>query len=119
MTAASSSTKTREVVVTRIFDAPVDLVWKCWTEPEYITKWWGPQNFTAPTIENDLRVGGKYLYCMRGVGLDGVMRDAWNIGEYREIIPHARIVTDMRFADGHGNPVPASYYGLPGEWPDR
>ena len=54
-----------ELTITRIFDAPRELAWKAWTEPERLKKWWGPKYFTAPVIKNDLRVGGKYLYCMR------------------------------------------------------
>ena len=55
----------RMLVMTRVFDAPRELVWKAWTDPEMLMKWWGPKGFTCPHCEIDLRVGGKYLYCMR------------------------------------------------------
>ena len=55
----------RELVVTRIFDAPVELVWKAWTEPERVMRWWGPKGYTSPAASIDFRVGGKYLWAMR------------------------------------------------------
>ncbi|HVW13922.1 MAG TPA: SRPBCC domain-containing protein [Mucilaginibacter sp.] len=55
----------RELVITRIFDAPKELVFKVWTEPEHIKNWWGPKPFTAPRCEVDLKVGGEYIYVMR------------------------------------------------------
>jgi uncharacterized protein YndB with AHSA1/START domain len=96
------------LVITRVFDAPVDQVWKAWTDPEEIKKWWGPEHFTAPAIKNDLRVGGSYLYCMRSP--DG--QDFWSTGTYREIVPMERIVATDSFADEQGNVVPASHYGM-------
>ena len=108
----------REVVVQRIFDAPRSKVWKAWTEPDEFSKWWGPKDFTAPFIRMDLRVGGGYLYCMRGAGPDGVIRDYWNTGKFVEIVPMQRIAAEMSFADADGEMVPAWHYGLPGEWPD-
>jgi len=97
-----------ELLITRIFDVPRELVWKAWTEPERIKKWWGPQYFTAPVIKNDLRVGGTYLSCMRGP--DG--KDYWSTGVYREIVPNDKLVMTDSFADEKGNVVPASYYGM-------
>ena len=47
-----------ELVITRVFDAPRELVWNAWTEPERVKRWWGPQSFTAPFCRIDLRVGG-------------------------------------------------------------
>jgi uncharacterized protein YndB with AHSA1/START domain len=104
--------KEPDLIITRIFDAPRDLVWKFWTEPERVRCWWGPKDFTVPTSIIDFRVGGKYLHCMRGP--DG--KDYWTTGEYREIIPSEIIVSTDNFADKQGNIVPASYYGMTGNW---
>ena len=57
--------ETERMVVTRIFDAPRELVWKAWTDPQYVMQWWGPKGFTAPVCKIDFRVGGKFLCCMR------------------------------------------------------
>ncbi len=48
----------QDLVITRIFDAPRDLVWKAWADPEKIKRWWGPESFTVPFCRIDLRVGG-------------------------------------------------------------
>jgi uncharacterized protein YndB with AHSA1/START domain len=103
--------------IIRVFDAPREKVWKAWTDPAYVKRWWGPKDFTAPYISIDLRVGGKFVYCMRGAGPDGVVKDWWNTDKHLEIVPMKKIVQSMSFADEHGDPVPASHYGMQGEWP--
>jgi uncharacterized protein YndB with AHSA1/START domain len=86
-----TNTKQKELVITRTFNAPRLLVWKALTYPEWVKKWWGPKGFTAPVAQIDLKVGGKYLYCMRSP--DG--KDYWSTGEYREIdYPQKLVVTD-------------------------
>ncbi len=101
------------LVITRVFDAPRDRVWKAWTDPERFKRWWGPQGFTCPACEIDFRVGGKYLACMRSP--EG--KEYWSTGVYREIVPGKRIVYTDNFADAEGHVVPASYYEMPGDWP--
>jgi uncharacterized protein YndB with AHSA1/START domain len=96
------------VVITRTFDAPRELVWKAWTEPERFMRWWGPKDFTSPLCKIDLRVGGRFLWCMRWP--DG--RDNYNTGEYREIVPFERLVYTDSFSDADGNVVPATHYGM-------
>jgi uncharacterized protein YndB with AHSA1/START domain len=109
-------TKNRaELVITRILNAPRELVWRAWTEPAYVMRWWGPKLFTAPVARIDLRVGGKYLNAMRSP--EG--QDFWSTGTYREIIPGEKIVSTDNFADEQGNIVPASQYGMSGDWPSE
>jgi uncharacterized protein YndB with AHSA1/START domain len=103
----------RELVITRIFDAPRELVWKAWTEPERAMRWWGPKGYTSPACEIDLRIGGKYLWAMRSP--EG--QDLWSTGVYREIVPLERLVCTNSFADENGNPVPASHYGIDADLP--
>ena len=105
--------KGKALTITRTFDVPPELVWKAWTDPELAKRWWGPKGFTAPIIRIDLRVGGKYLYDMRSP--EG--QDFWSTGVYREIVPFRRMVITDNFADEMGNVVPASHYGMTGEWP--
>ena len=62
MAKAGQTKKGKDLIITRIFDAPRELVWKAWTIPELAMRWWGPEGFTAPVTKIDLRVGGKYLY---------------------------------------------------------
>ena len=109
-----SETAVNELVINRIFDAPVNLVWKAWTNPEHMMRWWGPKAYTSPACKMDFRVGGKYHYCMRSLA----GQDFWNTGVYKEIIPLKKIVWTDSFADEKGNKVPASHYGMddfPGE----
>jgi uncharacterized protein YndB with AHSA1/START domain len=96
------------MVVTRVLDAPRELVWEAWTDPKYVTQWWGPKGFTTPFCRMDFRVGGKFLYCMRAP--DG--QEFWNGGEYHEIVPHEKIVSSMYFSDPDGNKVEPEQYGL-------
>ncbi len=103
----------KEMIITRTFDAPRELVWKAWTEPEYFMRWWGPKGFTAPVIRIDLREGGRYLWCMRSP--EG--QEFWSTGEYREIARPEKIVYTDSFSDAEGNVVPASHYGMSGDWP--
>ena len=63
-----AGSEVERMVVTRVFDAPRELVWKAWTDPKYIMQWWGPKGFTAPVCEMDFRVGGKFLCCMKCAG---------------------------------------------------
>ncbi len=99
--------------ITRIFDAPLEKVWKAWSDPEIVKKWWGPKDFTAPVVKIDFRVGGSYLYCMRSP--EG--EDIYSTGVYQDILPMQRIVSTDSFADAEGNVVPASNYGMSGDWP--
>ena len=109
----NSKSQERELVITRIFDAPRELVWKAWIEPEHVKLWWGPKNFTAPVSKIDLHVGGRYLNCMRSP--EG--KDFWSTGVFREIVPFERLVYTDSFADEKGNVVPATHYGLSSDFP--
>ncbi len=104
-----------ELVITRVFDAPRALVWKAWTDPEHVKRWWGPKGFTSPFCEIDLRVGGRSLSSMRSP--EG--QEIWSTGMYREIVPMERIVTTDSFADEKGNVVPAAHYGIGGDFPEE
>jgi uncharacterized protein YndB with AHSA1/START domain len=109
------STKTcgDEIVINRLFHAPRDLVWRAWTEPEFVMQWWGPKGYTSPSCTIDLRVGGTCLFCMRSP--EG--KDFWSTGIYQEISKPERIVCTDSFADEKGTVVPATYYGMSADFP--
>ena len=89
--------------ITRIFNAPRELVWKAWTDPKIVMQWWGPDGFTCPACKIDFRVGGQYFYCMRMPnGYEG-----WSGGEYVEIIAPEKIVSVLCYADENGKVEPA------------
>jgi len=109
----STNTADREIVITRTFDAPRELVWEAWTEPGYLMRWWAPKGCTTPFCKVDLRPGGKFHYCMRMP--EG--RDIWGIGVYREIVAPSLLVYTDSFADAQGNPVPPAHYGMSASHP--
>ena len=102
-----------EVLITRLFDAPRELVWQAWTDPKHFMLWWGPKDYRCPYCEMDLRVGGKYLNCMRSP--EG--KEYWGTGVLREIVPMERLVFTDSFADEQGNVVPGTYYGMSPDFP--
>jgi uncharacterized protein YndB with AHSA1/START domain len=89
----------RELVLTRTFDAPRELVWKAWTEPERIAQWFGPNGFSTVVRTMDVRPGGIWHYCMQSAEWG----DAWGKAEYREVVPPERLVYVDRFSDEAGN----------------
>jgi uncharacterized protein YndB with AHSA1/START domain len=81
----------RELVTTRAFDAPRDLVWEAWTSPEHLPQWLlGPEGWTMPVCESDLSVGGAWHFVWRNEA-DG--SEMGMTGEYREITPPERLVS--------------------------
>jgi uncharacterized protein YndB with AHSA1/START domain len=80
--------KELEFTITRVFDAPRELVFKCWTDPGHMARWRGPEHFTNPVCEMDVRPGGAFRIVMRGPdGSDNPMK-----GIFREIVPPEKIV---------------------------
>ena len=101
-----------DIAIVRIFDAPVESVWKYWTQPEYFKQWWGPAAATCTASRIDFRVGGTYHNCLRVQDAEGKAMDVWATGTYKVVEPFEKIVFTDSFADADGNIVPASYYGM-------
>jgi uncharacterized protein YndB with AHSA1/START domain len=97
-TNVAAKTDERELVITRVFDAPPRLVFKAWTEPEHLVRWWGPRGFTTPSCKMDVRPGGAFRFCMRSP--EGV--DHWLQGTYREIVDPERLVCTWAWEDADG-----------------
>ena len=108
----NDTTQTFEVVVPRILDAPLDEVWKAWSDPEYVMRWWGPTGFTSPSAEMDFRVGGASLVCMRAPAEYGG-QEMYNTWTYTTIDPHERIEFVSNFADKDGNHLDPGAMGMP------
>jgi uncharacterized protein YndB with AHSA1/START domain len=109
-----TASKEDAVVVERIFNAGVDLIWQLWTDPNHFKHWYGPKGFTVPVAKMDLRVGGQRLICMASP--DG-SRKMWTTGEYVEIMPQERLVYTESPADENGNVVSPSAMGMPEGYP--
>ncbi len=80
--------KDRELLITRVLNAPIDLVWEAWTKPEHIAKWWGPNGFTNTITTMDMKPGGEWNLVMHGP--DGTDYDNQSI--FKEIVLHKKIV---------------------------
>jgi len=91
------------VIIERVFDAPVDLVWRLWTEPEHFAAWYGPDGATVPVATMEVRVGGRRQVCMEVPTPDGPMR-LWFTGEYREVVANKRLVYTESMSAGPDQP---------------
>jgi uncharacterized protein YndB with AHSA1/START domain len=103
--------RTRDLVVTRLFNAPVERVWHAWTESDDVKEWWGPLGFSAPIANMDVRVGGTSLVCMRSP--DGV--EFYNTWTYRRVDRLERLEFVVGFANAKGEQVTPAELGLPPE----
>jgi len=101
-------TKTKDFVITRMFDAPRALVWKCFTEPERMKEWWGPKGSTI--VASNMRVGGTYHGAMR----DPQGNVMWAKFVYREIVPPELLVWEHSFSDEAGG---LTRHALSPTWP--
>lgn len=93
----------RELVIERTFDAPRELVWRAYTQPERIAEWFGPRGFTTLVRTMDVRAGGSWHYCMQSAEWG----DAWGLARYREVVPPERIVYEDLFSNEEGTPAEA------------
>lgn len=96
----NESTADREIQLTRVFDAPRELVWKAWTELEHLSQWWGPQGFTTTTHSREFQPGGAWRYVMHGP--DG--HNYENVMTFQEIVAPERLVYKQG-GDADGEPV--------------
>jgi len=86
----NNDTANRELVISRVFNAPKELVWKVWTEPEHIRQWWGPNGFTNTIFQMDVKPGGVWDLIMHGP--DGT--DYKNKSVYKEVVKYEKLVYD-------------------------
>jgi uncharacterized protein YndB with AHSA1/START domain len=107
-----SSIHQESAVLERVFDAPIDLVWKMWTDPASFRAWYGPTGVTVPVADLDVWPGGGRRVCM-AVG----PREMWFTGEHLEVIEPTRLVYTETIADEHGNPISPESLGMPPKTP--
>lgn len=112
-TPSSPPPEKRDLVVTRVFDAPVEQVWNAWTDPEHVKQWWGPKGFTCPLAEMDVREGGTSLVCMHSPE-HGEHYSTW---EYQKIVPMEQIEYIHNLADEDGNKIDPVKMGMPPDFP--
>lgn len=102
---AAANLLDREIVLTRVFNAPRDLVWKAFTERDRLAKWWGLKGMTTQIRELDLRPGGTFLYVLRMA--DG--REMLGKWVYREIVAPELLVVVHFTTDYSGQPITNPY----------
>ena len=100
------------VRIERSFDAPVDLIWQMWTDPEHFAAWYGPDGAIIPVAKMDVRVGGTRLVSMEVQTPSGQMQ-MWFTGEYREVVENERLVYTESMSDEYGNVLLPSDMGMP------
>jgi uncharacterized glyoxalase superfamily protein PhnB/uncharacterized protein YndB with AHSA1/START domain len=110
VTPSETAGKSADFVISRVFDAPRELVWKCFTEAERMKQWWGPKGFKVLASKMDLRPGGTYHYGMKAP--DGT--PMWGKMVYREIVPQQKLVFINSFSDEAGG---TSRHPMAPTWP--
>lgn len=108
----------QDIVLTRIFDAPLEAVWKAWTEPEQVMKWWGPTGFTSPSCKIDFREGGKFIFHMRAPQ-EMNNADFYTAGVYKKIVPAELIEFTQGLSDKDGNKINPTTLGMPADFPEE
>jgi uncharacterized protein YndB with AHSA1/START domain len=100
------------VVIERTFDAPVELIWRMWTDPHHFREWFGPDGVIIPVAKLDVRAGGGRLVCMEMRSPDGPLQ-MWFTGEFREVVENRRLVYTEAISDADGNVLPPAELGMP------
>lgn len=87
--AAQLTTTGQELVLTRLFDAPRELVFRMWTDPRHAMRWWGPKHHPAVQLDMNVRPGGRWRNCLRSVETG---TELWQNGTFREVVAPERLV---------------------------
>lgn len=106
----------KQIEVTRTFNAPVEMVWEVWTDPELVKRWWGPKHFSSPVAKIDFREGGKSLVSMLSPKEMGG-QEWYSIWEYVKIIPLKTIEFIQSLSDKDGNKADPTKVGMPPDFP--
>ncbi|HTP00760.1 MAG TPA: SRPBCC domain-containing protein [Anaerolineales bacterium] len=112
----TTSIPKEDIVITRIIDAPVETVWKAWTEPEHLVRWWGPKSYTSPSCKVDLRVGGRYIFSMQAPDEQGG-QVSYTSGIYQRIEPMKLLEFTQGLSDQDGKPIDPQQIGMPPDFP--
>lgn len=105
------------VTIKREFDAPINVVWEMWTNPELFKRWYGPMGMSVPTAEMDVVIGGTRKICMEMKSPERTM-SMWFIGVYKEIDRPSRLVYTESICDADGNIISPQSVGMPEGHPD-
>jgi uncharacterized protein YndB with AHSA1/START domain len=115
MAAPAGNAAAKEVLITRVFDAPRELVFRAWTDPDRLRLWYAPNGCTLSAFTGEIRSGGTFLSCIRIP--DGT--ECWCKGVYLDVVKNERLVYTMRLSDPQGRDVETKDTHLSGhsDWP--
>jgi len=102
-----------DLLITYLFDAPRELVFEAWTDPEHLQHWYAPDGCTIEFKSIDVKVGGKFHSVIR----DPVHGECWIIGVYQEVSVPGKLVFTMELSNEQGIPVSATEAGKSKDWP--
>jgi uncharacterized protein YndB with AHSA1/START domain len=111
-----SARSNEHVMIERTFDAPLDLMWQMWTDPDHFKAWYGPTGASIPVAKMDVRVGGARLVCMEMQTPNGPIQ-MWFTGEYLDVVENKRLVYTESMADKNGDIVSPAEMGMPATHP--
>ncbi|MGD1888192.1 MAG: SRPBCC domain-containing protein [Cohaesibacteraceae bacterium] len=111
------SDQSKWVRIEREFDAPIEMVWRMWTDPDLFKQWYGPKGMSVPTAEMDLTVGGTRKICMVMQRPDSSM-SMWFTGVYKEVSAPHRLVYTESMCDEAGTILSPQSMGMPDDFPD-
>ena len=103
---------TFNMTTTRVFNAPLEQVWRAWSTEEFVKQWWGPKGFTCPLAKMEFKEGAVSLVCMRAPKEYGG-QDMYNTWRYQKIEPMTRIEYILNFTDKDGNKLDPALTGMP------
>jgi uncharacterized protein YndB with AHSA1/START domain len=112
-TGATAGAAGQMVFITRVFDAPPELVFSAWTDPAHLSQWYAPHGCTVHFNHIDVRPGGSFHLCIR----NPKFHDCWCTGVYKEVSPPVKLVYTLAIADEKGNPVQPAEVGMDPAWP--
>lgn len=105
------------VRIERTFDAPIEMVWRMWTQATLFQEWYGPNGMKVPVAEMDVFVGGRRKICMKMETPDRNMT-MWFVGEYKEVNAPNRLVYTESMSDEGGNIISPESMGMPADHPE-
>ena len=109
------STTKKELLITHLFDAPQEIVFRAWTDPEKLKVWYAPDGCTIEYRHIEVNPGGSFHSCVH----DPIYGDCWITGKYLEVSAPEKLVFTMVLSNEHGNDVASAAAGKPEDWPER
>ena len=106
----------KQIEVSRTFNAPVEMVWEVWTDPELVKRWWGPKHFISPMAKIDFREGGQSIVNMKAPKEMGG-QEFYSVWEYVKIIPFTTIEFIQSLSDKDGQKINPTTVGMPADFP--